>query len=220
MKVNIIDGRKVTKFSDNPKFLVDIFRSTTTIPMMLKYGATKVIPTDSTSKARTMKRENNLYILAGERYGFKVPGFEMSNSPFEVSNSDLSGKTVIMTSTNGTKVLEKIKDTSNIFITSYVNFTHTVECFSDEKEVDVVVSGRPDGKADEDYYFAEFVREYFETGRKDFDKYLDLTRKGTGTRRLRLIGGGKDIPFCLSPDIVDFPVIYTDGIIIKKPQEY
>lgn len=218
MKVNIVDGRKEANFSENPKLLVDIYRSTTTIPMMLKSGSIKIIPTDSVSKAKKIKRENSTYILAGERYGFRVPGFEMSNSPYEVSRSDLTGKTVILTSTNGTRVLEKIKNRGEVFITSYVNFSATAQCFSDVYELDVVVSGRPDGKADEDYYFAQFVKEYFENGKKDFNKYIELTKKGSGTKRLTLIGGGKDIPFCLSVDIVDFPVVYKDASIVKKTQ--
>jgi Phosphosulfolactate phosphohydrolase and related enzymes len=219
VKVNIVDGRKETKFSENPKLLVDIYRSTTTMPMMLNKGAIKIIPTDSISEAKRIKRDNKSFILAGERYGFKVPGFEMSNSPYEVSKRDLSGKTVILTSTNGTKVLEKIRGSGEVYITSYVNFSATASCLTNEMEIDVVVSGRPDGKADEDYYFAQFTKEYFEEGRKEFNKYIELTKKGTGTTRLSIIGGGKDIPFCLSVDIVDFPVIYTNGMIIRKPQE-
>lgn len=219
MKVNIVDGRKETKFSENPKLLVDIYRSTTTMPMMLNKGAIKIIPTDSISEAKRIKRDNKSFILAGERYGFKVPGFEMSNSPYEVSKRDLSGKTVILTSTNGTKVLEKIRGSGEVYITSYVNFSATTSCLTNEMEIDVVVSGRPDGKADEDYYFAQFTKEYFEEGRKEFNKYIELTKKGTGTKRLSIIGGGKDVPFCLSVDIVDFPVIYTNGMIIRKPQE-
>jgi len=65
-----------------------------------------------------------------------------------------------------------------------VNFSATASCLTNEMEIDVVVSGRPDGKADEDYYFAQFTKEYFEEGRKEFNKYIELTKKGDGNNEI------------------------------------
>ncbi len=72
MEVNIVNGRKENQFSKNPKILIDIYRSTTTMPLMLKKGASKIIPVSSVSVAKKMKNEYPDYIIAGERYGFKV----------------------------------------------------------------------------------------------------------------------------------------------------
>ncbi len=219
MKVNIIDGRKQSSFSNNTKLLVDIYRSTTTMPMMLNAGATEIIPTDSISKARDIKKDHPEYVIAGERYGFKIPGFEMSNSPYEVSKSDLKGKTVVFTSTNGTKVLKKISNGCKVFICSYVNFTPTLEWIKDEKEIDVVLSGRPDGKADEDYFFGEFVKKLLEERVDDYEKFVGLTKKGQGTKRLKLIGAGRDIPFCLDKDKVPFAVTFANQKIVRMNVE-
>lgn len=219
MKVNIINGRKQSSFSNNTKLLVDIYRSTTTMPMMLNAGATEIIPTDSISKARDIKKDHPEYVIAGERYGFKIPGFEMSNSPYEVSKSDLKGKTVVFTSTNGTKVLKKISNGCKVFICSYVNFTPTLEWIKDEKEIDVVLSGRPDGKADEDYFFGEFVKKLLEERVDDYEKFVGLTKKGQGTKRLKLIGAGRDIPFCLDKDKVPFAVTFANQKIVRMNVE-
>ena len=219
MKVNIIDGRKQSSFSNNTKLLVDIYRSTTTMPMMLNAGATEIIPTDSISKARDIKKDHPEYVIAGERYGFKIPWFEMSNSPYEVSKSDLKGKTVVFTSTNGTKVLKKISNGCKVFICSYVNFTPTLEWIKDEKEIDVVLSGRPDGKADEDYFFGEFVKKLLEERVDDYEKFVGLTKKGQGTKRLKLIGAGRDIPFCLDKDKVPFAVTFANQKIVRMNVE-
>ena len=219
MKVNIINGRKQSSFSNNTKLLVDIYRSTTTMPMMLNAGATEIIPTDSISKARDIKKDHPEYVIAGERYGFKIPWFEMSNSPYEVSKSDLKGKTVVFTSTNGTKVLKKISNGCKVFICSYVNFTPTLEWIKDEKEIDVVLSGRPDGKADEDYFFGEFVKKLLEERVDDYEKFVGLTKKGQGTKRLKLIGAGRDIPFCLDKDKVPFAVTFANQKIVRMNVE-
>jgi 2-phosphosulfolactate phosphatase len=217
--VNIINGRRENSFGDNPKVLVDIYRSTTTMPLMLEMGAKEIIPVDTIKKAKEIKSKFPDYIIAGERYGFKVPGFEMSNSPSEVMKRDLKDKTIIFTSTNGTRVLNKFNEIKIIYICSYVNVYSTIPFLLDFNNVDVVLSGRPDGKADEDYYFGYFLKELLETGTDNFEKYIDLTRKGQGTKRLTLIGGGGDVEYCLKKNTVNFPVIYKNGKIFKKPQE-
>ena len=219
MEVNIVNGRKENSFSKNPKVLIDIYRSTTTMPLMLKRGANRIIPVSSVSVAKKIKSDNPDYVIAGERYGFKVPGFQMSNSPYEVMNTELAGKTVIFTSTNGTRVLNKIKESEAIFICSYINIFATLPLLKKFDAIDAVLSGRPDGYADEDYYFGMFVKDYLEKGNEKFDYYVDLTRKGQGTKRLTLIGGKKDVEICLQRDLVSFPVVYENGAIIKKLQE-
>ncbi len=219
MEVNIVNGRKENSFSKNPKVLIDIYRSTTTMPLMLKRGANMIIPVSSVSVAKKIKSDNPDYVIAGERYGFKVPGFQMSNSPYEVMNTELAGKTVIFTSTNGTRVLNKIKESEAIFICSYINIFATLPLLKKFDAIDAVLSGRPDGYADEDYYFGMFVKDYLEKGNEKFDYYVDLTRKGQGTKRLTLIGGKKDVEICLQRDLVSFPVVYENGAIIKKLQE-
>ncbi len=219
MEVNIVNGRKENSFSKNPKVLIDIYRSTTTMPLMLKRGANMIIPVSSVSVAKKIKSDNPDYVIAGERYGFKVPGFQMSNSPYEVMNTELAGKTVIFTSTNGTRVLNKIKEPEAIFICSYINIFATLPLLKKFDAIDAVLSGRPDGYADEDYYFGMFIKDYLEKGNEKFDYYVDLTRKGQGTKRLTLIGGKKDVEICLQRDLVSFPVVYENGAIIKKLQE-
>ncbi|MCL4350915.1 MAG: 2-phosphosulfolactate phosphatase [Candidatus Thermoplasmatota archaeon] len=221
MKVNVIEGRKTDTYTSNPKILVDVYRSTSTIPIMLKQGAVKIIPYSSLKKAKEMKKKNPDFIIAGERYGFKIPGFDMSNSPHESYISDLTGKTVIFTSTNGTRVLEKFKNTDVIYIASFVNFTSTCKDIVDSglEEIDVVLSGRPDGKADEDLYFGLAVKDFLEDKKDLSQEYVEKTRNGSGTRRLTLIGGGDDVTYSLMKNCADFPVIYSKGEITKKYQE-
>ena len=58
MKVNILDGRKEKSFEQSTKVLVDVFRSTSTMPIILTRGAERIIPTSSISEARELKRKN------------------------------------------------------------------------------------------------------------------------------------------------------------------
>ncbi|MCL4356312.1 MAG: 2-phosphosulfolactate phosphatase [Candidatus Thermoplasmatota archaeon] len=221
MKVTIIEGRKIDDYDKSAKILVDVYRSTSTMPIMLKNGAQRIIPFSTLKKARELKKRNPEYIIAGERYGFKIPGFDMSNSPHESAHIDLSGKTIIFSSTNGTKALEKIKESKVIYVASFVNFSSTCSDIIDSgiDKIDVILSGRPDGSADEDLYFGLAVKEMLEDGVDRTDHYITKTRQGSGTKRLTMIGGGRDVTYSLKKDFANFPVIYRDGNIIRKYPE-
>lgn len=213
--VTIADGRKQRTFEESTKVLVDVFRSTSTIPILLKNGAIEIIPTGSISEARKLKKESPESILIGERLGFKVPGFDYGNSPTEIDNIDLKGKTVIFTSTNGTKVLKKIIGTGSIFISSFVNVSATVEALKNEEKVTIVVSNRPDGKADEDYIYAEYLKKVLLGENPGIREYIEKERKSSGSKRLAVIGFREDIEYSLRPDVVSFAVVYENGKIIR-----
>ncbi|MFG1555961.1 MAG: 2-phosphosulfolactate phosphatase [Thermoplasmataceae archaeon] len=215
MKVSIVEGRRTSEYSKSPKVLVDVYRSTTTIPLILNSGAKYVIPTLTSAEARSVASEIKNSVTVGEKYGIKVPGFDLNNSPYDVSRYDFSGKIAIITSTNGTKVLRKIQDTGDIFIASFVNMSATLELLQDFEDVQIVLSGRPDGSADEDIAFGEALRMSLLGEPYDMEKIINRVRRGRGTKRLIMIGGRRDISLSLSPDIVDFPCKYENGKIIK-----
>lgn len=217
MDVNIVDGRSTKEFSTNTKILVDVYRSTSTMPIMLKNGASYIIPVGTISEAKDLKKNNSDYILAGERYGFKVPGFDIGNSPYESSKMDFKGKIVIFTSTNGTKVLQKIKNSEMIFISSFVNIDSTFKSLRNLnlEKIDIITSGRPDGVADEDIFFAQSLKELLIHNRDSVSEFIRKTREGKGTKRLSVIGGVNDVEVALSRGIADFPVVYRNGKIEK-----
>ena len=215
MKVSIVEGRRTSQYSKSPKVLVDVYRSTTTIPLILNSGAKYVIPALTSAEARSVASGIKNSVTVGEKYGIKVPGFDLNNSPFDVSRYDFTGKVAIITSTNGTKVLRKIQDTGDIFIASFVNMSATLEVLQDLEEVQIVLSGRPDGSADEDIAFGEALRMSLLGEPYDMGKIINRIRRGRGTKRLIMIGGRRDISLSLSPDIVDFPCKYENGKIVR-----
>ncbi|GGM71261.1 hypothetical protein GCM10007108_06730 [Thermogymnomonas acidicola] len=216
MEVVIEDGRNQKDFEEGTRVLVDIFRSTTSIPIILHRGATRVIPTGSVSVARAMKREDPKRVLVGERFGLKVPGFDYNNSPSELMGADLQGREVIFTSTNGTKVLERIRNRGRVFLGSFVNFSKTVDAVSGGDRVFITLSNRPDGEADEDRIFGEFIREKLEGGDPDFGRYAEMVRRGRGSRRLAMMGGRMDIEVALSLDSVPVTVALSGDYLVSK----
>lgn len=154
-------------------------------------------------------------MLIGERYGIRIRGFDYNNSPYEVANANLNGKTVIFTSTNGTKVLERIKGKGDIFIASFVNAGATLGILQGRDRVDIVLSNRPDGPADEDIFFGEYLRELLEGKTPDREAYRRMIISSKGAKRLGLMGSKHDIYYTMKYDEIDFPVYFDGRYIIR-----
>ncbi|WP_290703766.1 2-phosphosulfolactate phosphatase [Ferroplasma sp. Type II] len=213
--VNIIDGRKEKKFDDSTKVLIDIFRATTTLPLMLYRGAEFIIPVRTVTETRRMKAKNPEYLTSGERYGIRIPGFNYGNSPGVIINEDLSNKTLLFTSTNGIKVLFKIMEyPGTIYLSSFINFTATYDAIKDSDRVSIIVSNRPDGVSDEDYIYANMLKSKLEGKDVNVNDYCNQIRVSHGAKRLKIMGAGADIESSLKVDIYSNPVIYSNGKIM------
>ncbi|MCL4312278.1 MAG: 2-phosphosulfolactate phosphatase [Candidatus Thermoplasmatota archaeon] len=213
--VNIIDGRKEKKFDDSTKVLIDIFRATTTLPLMLYRSAEFIIPVRTVTETRRMKAKNPEYLTSGERYGIRIPGFNYGNSPSVIINEDLSNKTLLFTSTNGIKVLFKIMEyPGTIYLSSFINFTATYDAIKNSDRVSIIVSNRPDGVSDEDYIYANMLKSKLEGKDVNVNDYCNQIRVSHGAKRLKIMGAGADIESSLKVDIYSNPVIYSNGKIM------
>ena len=209
------DGRKEKKFDDSTKVLIDIFRATTTLPLMLYRSAEFIIPVRTVTETRRMKAKNPEYLTSGERYGIRIPGFNYGNSPGVIINEDLSNKTLLFTSTNGIKVLFKIMEyPGTIYLSSFINFTATYDAIKNSDRVSIIVSNRPDGVSDEDYIYANMLKSKLEGKDVNVNDYCNQIRVSHGAKRLKIMGAGADIESSLKVDIYSNPVIYSNGKIM------
>src|SRR5438034_5924713 len=84
--------------------IIDVLRATSTIATALHNGAKCVIPVDSISRCMELGKQID-GITAGERDGKIAEGLEYGNSPFEYPGEFIGGKTLVLTTTNGTRLL-------------------------------------------------------------------------------------------------------------------
>src|SRR5580698_1771333 len=89
--------------------IIDVLRATSTIATALYNGARSVIPVDSVAKCIELGRQID-GITAGERDGKIAEGLEYGNSPFEYPREFIGGRTLVLTTTNGTKLLHMALD--------------------------------------------------------------------------------------------------------------
>ena len=103
--------------------VIDVLRASTSIATALANGARAVIPfassEDVVSRAKTLA--NSEVKLAGERRMQAIPGFDLGNSPLEFTQKAVEGKTILMSTTNGTAAILAVQGARDVVIASYVN---------------------------------------------------------------------------------------------------
>jgi 2-phosphosulfolactate phosphatase len=104
--------------------VVDILRATTTIVVALDHGARAVLPAGSTEEAIRISQnlERDDVVLAGERKSVRIPGFALGNSPGEFTAEAVQGKTIVLTTTNGTPALIAVQGAREVIVAAAVNF--------------------------------------------------------------------------------------------------
>ena len=103
--------------------VVDVLRATTVMIHALASGCKEIIPCSEIDEARSIaeKYAPGSALLAGERGGLPIPGFDLGNSPGEFTREVCEGKTVVMTTTNGTRAILASLEAEEVYIAGFVN---------------------------------------------------------------------------------------------------
>ncbi len=101
--------------------VVDILRATTTIQAAFAAGADQVWAMPDLDRAIALKAKQPELILAGERGGIAPQGFDLGNSPREISAAKIQGKTVVLTTTNGTRALAATRGAKQVITGCFLN---------------------------------------------------------------------------------------------------
>ncbi len=102
--------------------VVDVLRATSTITVLLARGARRVYPVGDLEAARARARGAGL-LLGGERGGLPLPDFDFGNSPVEALSLPAAGKDVVLTTTNGTRVVERLREVRFVLAGCFLNAT-------------------------------------------------------------------------------------------------
>jgi len=185
--------------------VIDVFRSSNTILMLLSKGASSVIPVATVKEAFDMKNRYPQRLLAGERKGITVAGFDMGNSPYEVSSRDIHGREVILTTSAGTQGMVKATRAERMFVGSFGNAGVLIEALraiSTPVVTFLAVGTEGIRMATEDEVCASYLQRRIQGGPKDIGIALkEKILQGEGAERLRLLQQENDFPYCLTVDI-------------------
>lgn len=170
MKINILQLVSGAKEAKGITVIIDVFRAFTMEAYFMALGAEKVIPVGNLEVAYELKKQNPEYLLSGERFGDILPGCDMGNSPSSLLNMDLTGKTIVHTTSAGTQGVANAVNADEILGASLVNARATAEYIkkSGAKEVSLVCMGYAAmSKTEEDTLCAEYIKSLLEG--KDID---------------------------------------------------
>jgi 2-phosphosulfolactate phosphatase len=143
--------------------VIDVLRASTTIIHALAAGADQVIPCGEVDVARALaqKYAAGTVLLGGERHGERIPSFDLDNSPLKYTEDVLAGKTLVFTTTNGTRALESCHCAARVLIGAFVNQRAVIKAVCDDgRPVHLVCAGTDGLVTSEDVLFAGSIAHY------------------------------------------------------------
>ncbi len=215
--------------------IIDILRATSTIATALHNGARAVIPVMDVHECIALAQQIEA-ISAGERDGKIAEGLSYGNSPFTFPKEFVEGKKVVLTTTNGTRLLHNAlaADAGEIITGSFCNFTSTCNYLKDSgKGVVLACAAWKDKVNLEDTLFAGAViheighhfqincdasmmaESLYTLGQDDLFEFM---KERNASHYHRLIGFGheRDLRYCLQKDLADTLPVYRDGRLVAN----
>jgi len=219
--------------------IIDVFRATSTIATALYNGAEKVVPVAAVDECKRRGSEIPNAITAGEREGKVIEGLQYGNSPAEYPREFIEGKTLVLTTTNGTKLLHMAfaKGCDEVVTGSFPNLSAVCEfLISQDKNVVLGCSGWKDMFNLEDTLFAgaviDRVKENFiihddaslmaqQIYRLHESNLYNFIQHTTHWHRLAAYGLQKDLKYCITVDIANVLPIFNRGeLIAYQPSSF
>ena len=212
--------------------IVDLLRATSVISTAFECGVKSVIPVTTPEEALAYKNIED-HIIAAERNTLRLEGFDYGNSPYHYINADVNGKTLVLTTTNGTKAIHLAK-AHKVITASFVNIDAVTNYLVKENQ-DVIVfcSGWKGLFNLEDSIFAGALSEkllntnnftsncdslqssiqLYSSAKDNLFEYLSVSAYRKRNNSNEVI---KDTHFCLNPTITsDIVPIFFEGKLIK-----
>lgn len=205
----------------------DVLRATSSMVTALSHGAVSIEPTRSVSDAVRLKHLRVDFLLAGERNGVRIRSdatggidFDLGNSPREFTPAVVMGRSIVMTTTNGTRALQACRGASKTLICSFLNLRATAEYVANlhMESLLLICSGTGERVAYEDVLCAGALIDLMRTGHghmpltdsalmaqrlyqlEEPDLEGALARSVNGQRLIALPELREDVAFCAQRD--------------------
>jgi 2-phosphosulfolactate phosphatase len=215
--------------------IIDVLRATSTIATALYNGARAVIPVDSVAECIRIGKQID-GITAGERDGKVAEGLTYGNSPAEYPRSFIENKILVLTTTNGTRLLQMAleKNAQNIITGSFPNLDAVcaylqaanqnvvLGCAAWKDKVnieDMLFAGAVISKIRKQFSIncdtSQIAETLYEKGKKDLFKFMK-EKNASHYHRLHGFGLDGDMQYCLTPGGADIVPVYKEGRLVVE----
>lgn len=198
--------------------IIDILRATTTVSWALDQGAAQVRPCLTVDEARQLAEatDRDQVMLGGERHGMLIDGFDLGNSPQLYESEAVQGKTILFTTSNGTRALHRFRAAGRVLLGSFLNLNAVLALTGGNAgPVHLVCAGTDGAVTAEDVLFAgalacglqrlngslephdstSLAMDFFRANSQNADSFLAAMRGSQGGRNLQRLGFDRDIEF-------------------------
>lgn len=217
--------------------VIDALRATSTIITALANGCTGVIPVREPEEANELAaKKHGGYLLGGERNSIKIPGFDLGNSPLEYRPEVVSGKQLILCTTNGTQAIALSSKARQLIIAAFLNVAAVAAWLGREARDVVLACAGTKGKFSlEDFLAAGAIVQHLQGKLAAVDltdpalaaraaflqsaaQLPGILRQGKHAQGLAALGLEEDVLFCAEIDKYPLVPIYREGSIRVEEQ--
>jgi 2-phosphosulfolactate phosphatase len=185
MKIVISEFVEGARQAEGLTVIIDVFRAFSVECYAIDSGASKLIATDESDKAFELKKMYSQAVLVGESDERKIKGFDLGNSPTEILKADLNRKTVIHTTTAGTRGLINAEKADNDITGSLVNasaVSRYIRMLNPYQVTLVAMGYRAKESAEEDLICAAYIESLLNDKNEDFKERIGNLRFTSGKR--------------------------------------
>lgn len=216
--------------------VIDVLRATSAICTAIENGVSRIIPVSTIEEARAYQQQG--YLAGAERNGQVVEGFNFGNSPFSYMDSSLKGKTIVLTTTNGTKTINLASSIPTLVIGSLCNLDALCAWLIEQNKNTLLLgSGWKDKFNLEDTICAGAITDQLHSSgkfrseedstiaakfifRSARENIFSFLKASSHRRRLRNLNLNEDIKYCLTPNTLTSIPVLKEGELVKLNYNY
>jgi 2-phosphosulfolactate phosphatase len=219
--------------------VVDVLRASTTMTVALAAGATAIVPVPDAEEARRRRAAAGAdALLAGERRGNTIDGFDLGNSPVEFASAAVRGKTIVFTTSNGTRALLAARGAAAIGVAGLVNLSAAAAwAIAAERDIAIVCAGERGARSLEDVVCAGLLVDRMKTAEpsvhltataddaaaaaRPYAKDVARLRAASSwARHLVRSGRGGDVDACLTIDTTTLVPVFLPDVdkVVSGPR--
>ncbi len=217
------------RHADSIVVVIDVLRATSSMCVAFEHGAEKIIPVSGIEETRKYKEQG--FVIAAERDGEMVEGFDFGNSPFSFMGENVRGKSIAISTTNGTQAIAVARKAQQVVIGSFLNLDKLCDWLSKQNSnVLCLCAGWKNRFNMEDTLFAGAVvhqlkaagfsatcdsaiaaEHLYMLAKDDLNGFLE---NSSHRRRLKKLKIERDIEYCLTPNQTNvIPVLQGDALV-------
>lgn len=239
MRIDVAATWQEARFLDlrcSTAVAIDVLRATSTIVTAIQAGARRVIPTETPEQARSAAARvgKGDCVLGGERGGLRIEGFDLGNSPREYTPFTVGGKTLVLSTTNGTQALAAALQAETVCVAALLNVGSVADrLIASRRDIAIICAGTEGRVSLDDLYCAGMLvsrivspgnaRDISDGARLAMDWYvshagasLDVLASCIHGRRLAELGFQRDLEYCSGVDVITEVPIWEKDCLVRS----